>query len=128
MPKGLKIVLVGPDASTPYNPHSKLYPKGWIAETYKAVGRAAVLGLSGLIVYNCNEMLGVQILEPFVSALQEQKEREFESPLEILSFHPSSSYAYEYEGANPILARLRRRVGPLLRNMRDQFALGKLCK
>ncbi len=108
VPKGLKIVLVG-DNPDPYK-----HIKGWRVETYKAVGRAAALGLSGLIVYDYNVRAAIHILKSFVSALQEQKEGEFESPLEILSLHRTDG------------GPLRRLLSRTLCNLREQFALGKL--
>ncbi len=113
VPKGLKIVLVD------HNRKPNKYSKGWIAETYHAVGRAAALGLSGLIVYNNNGRVAEQVLKSFVCALEEQKEGEFESPLEILSIPIR-------EGFRDIDGYYARCMDIHLHRLRHQFALGKL--
>ncbi len=102
-PNGLKIVLdVGQEL-------------GWMRKTIEAVGRAAALGLSGLIVYGSQSVLS-QVLEYLVSALQDQMEGEFSSPLEFLAFHPLP-LKNEYTDVGYERAKCA---------LRDQFALRKL--
>ncbi len=112
VPKGLKVVL------------ARSYPvrgslRGRIKRTCKAVGRAAALGMSGLILYDHSRSIVVQVLDSFVCALQEQKEGEFESPLEILSI-PIAGEGFKSNEA--IAMRLR----DVLRSLGHQFVLGKL--
>ncbi len=112
VPKGLKIAL------SDENEYRFNNPSGYKQETYMAVGRATALGLSGLIVYHFNPIVIVDILGFLVSALQEQKEGEFVSPLEFLSF-PSPLRCWE---GNAQHERFRR----VLTSLRDQIVLGKL--
>ncbi len=115
VPKGLKIVLIDQDTYR-FND-----PSACREEIYMAVGRAAALGLSGLIVYNHDPFVTAKVWESFVSALQEQKYGEFVSPLEILSFpYPERYWCAEKE--SNVFERLRR-VLPILG---DQLVLGKL--
>ncbi len=115
VPKGLKIVLID----------TKIYPFndpcGYKQETYVAVGRAAALGLSGLVVYNYDPIVVVKVLESFVSTLQEQKEGEFQSPLEILSL----PYLGRRLG-NKKVYNTAVRDGCVLPSLINEFVLGKL--
>ncbi len=79
VPKGLKIVLV--DVA-----RCNSFPLR-LRKVLKAVGRAVVLRLDGLIIYDEYGLLISIFLKSFISALQEQKDGEFESPLEVLSFN-----------------------------------------
>ncbi len=114
VPMGLKIVL-----SDYYNLKRSEEPEVWQVETAMAVGRAAALGLSGLIVFCYNRFIIAKIWESFVSALQEQKEGESVSPLEFLSLpHPRRDWWYKN--------LLRKRSRCVLASFRDQLLFGKL--
>ncbi len=113
--KGLKILLID----------TKIYPfndpSGCREEIYIAVGRAAALGLNGLIVCNYDPIVVVKVLESLVSTLQEQKEGEFQSPLEILSL----PYLGRRLG-NKKVYNTAVRDGCVLPSLIDEFVLGKL--
>ncbi len=120
VPKGLNIVV---HIGSP-SPHHPKYLEDWIAETCEAVGRAAALGLNGLLTYDyCHQRVVLQILESFVRALEEENEGMFESPLEILSISIA-------KGCNGIGSR--RHMGfsedlcRLLPRLEQQFVHGKL--
>ncbi len=112
VPKGLKIALSDENC---YHRHN---PSGCKKECYKVVGRAAALGLSGLVVYYSNPIVALHVLEAFVTALQEQQEGEIVLPLEVLSF-PS---CLENLNNSPRLKRYRH----VVTSLRDQIVLGKL--
>ncbi len=113
VPKGLKIVLVGLMPLHDYD-----YQWGCRVEILNAVGRAAALELDGLIIRDKFAVLTLDFLGPFVSALQEQKNGEFESPLEILLFHITDSDAWDS------ISFQRYRHG--LSNLRNQIFHSKL--
>ncbi len=79
VPKGLKIVVVNFGANSGF--------LSCVRKISKAVGRAAALGLEGLIIYYRGGLFTSKVSKSFISALQEKKDGEFESPLEILAVY-----------------------------------------
>ncbi len=119
-PEGLKIVVAGNVmANVLYSDDLTIHgmnvmSSDWAIEAINAVGRAAALGLSGLIVYNSDHSM-LKVLEPFVSALQEQNDEAFSSPLEILEFRcMRAGYCGNVYNVT-------------LDAMSEQFTLHKLC-
>ncbi len=112
VPKGLKVVI------------ARSYPvrgslSGRMKRTCNAVGRAAALGLSGLMLHDHGQSTVIQVLDSFVCALEEKKEGEFESPMETLSIPIAGEGLKSNE---TIDMRLR----DVLHSLGRQIVLGKL--